>query len=428
MKVVVNELEQCKRGIEVEVPGETVSQEMERVFREYSHRAKVPGFRKGKIPMDVVRRRFAGEVREEVVGNMVREYAFKALEEKKLDPIQAPVLEKVSYEAGQPLTFKATFEVRPEIKLENYRGVAVKVAPQEVSDEMVESSVKGLAERAAKLEAVSGRPVQKGDYAIGTLSCKFVKGKGKDLEDEQLFLEAGAENNHPDFNAAILGMNAGDSRTFETKYPDDYNAEALRGCTVSYTVNVKEIKKKVVPPIDDELAKELGSFESLADLRAKVREELERRAKEAEESEAKNRILAELVKRHPMEVPESLIESQMDGRLQSIAREMASRGVDPTKADVNWKEEREKMRPASIDSVRAILILEAIAAAEGIEVKEDDLNAWLREEAKRHNTTVADVKQKLSENTGMSGVRKQIVREKSLDFLLRDAIITHEVT
>lgn len=428
MKVVINELAQCKRGLEVEVPTEAVSEEMERVFREYSHRAKVPGFRKGKIPMDVVRRRFAGEVREEVVGNMVREYAFKALEEKKLEPIQAPVLEKVSYESGQPLTFKATFEVRPEIKLENYRGVAVKVAPQKVSDEMIESSVKGLAERAAKLEAVSGRPVQKGDYAIGTLACKFIKGRGKDLEEEQLFLEAGAENNHPDFNAAILGMNAGDSRSFETKYPDDYNAAVLRGCTVAYTVNVKEIKTKVIPPIDDDLAKELGNFQSLEDLRTKVREELERRAAEAEQAEAKNRILAELVKRHPMEVPESLIESQMDGRLQSIAREMASRGVDPTKAEINWKEEREKMRPASVDSVRAMLILEAIAAAEGIEVKEDDLNAWLREEAKRHNTTVADVKEKLSENTGLSGVRKQIVREKSLDFLLADAIITHEVT
>jgi len=359
---------------------------------------------------------------------MVREYAFKALEEKKLDPIQPPVLENVSYETGQPLTFKATFEVRPQIKLENYRGVAVKVAPRKVSDEMVESSVKGLAERAAKLEAVSGRPVQKGDYAIGTLSCRFLKGKGKELKNEQLFLEAGAENNHPDFNAAILGLSAGESRSFETTYPDDYNAEALRGCTVAYTVNVKEIKMKVVPPIDDELAKEIGNFQSLDELRAKVREELERRAAEAEQSEAKNKILAELVKRHPMEVPESMIEAQMDSRLESIAREMASRGVDPTKADVNWKEERDKMRPASTDSVRAMLILEAIAAEEGIEVKEDDLNAWLREEAKRHNMTVADVKQKLSENTGLSGVRKQIVREKSLDFLLRDAIITHEVT
>jgi trigger factor len=428
MKVVVNELAQCKRGLEVEVPTEAVAQEMERVYREYSHRAKVPGFRKGKIPMDIVRRRFAGEVREEVVGNMVREYAFKALEEHKLEPIQPPVLEKVSYESGQPLTFKATFEVRPQIRLESYRGVAVKVARQQVSDEMVSLSIKSLAERAAKLEAVSGRPAQKGDYAVGTLSCRFVKGSGKDLQDEQLFLEAGAEDNHPDFNAAILGLNAGDSRTFETTYPDDYNAEALRGCTVAYTVNVKEIKKKVVPPIDDDLAKELGNFQSLEELRSKVREQLERRASEAEQSEAKNRILAELVKRHPVEVPESLVEAQMDGRLQSIAREMASRGIDPTKADVNWKEEREKLRPASVDSVRAVLILEAIAAAEGIDVQEDDLNAWLREEAKRHDTTVADVKRKLSENTGLSGVRKHIVREKSLDFLLRDAIITHEVT
>jgi trigger factor len=428
MKVVVNELAQCKRGLEVEVPTETVAEEMERLFREYSHRAKVPGFRKGKIPMDIVRRRFAGEVREEVVGKMVREYAFKALEERKLEPIQQPVLEKVSYEAGQPLTFKATFEVRPQIKLADYRGIAVKVVPQQVSDEMIESSVRGLAERAAKLEAVSGRPVQKGDYAIGSLSCKFTRGRGKDLQDDQLFLEAGAEDNHPDFNAAILGLNAGESRSFETKYPDDYNAAVLRGCTVAYTVTVKEIKKKVVPPLDDDLAKELGNFQALDELRAKVRDELERRAAEAEQTEAKNKILAELVNRHSMEIPESLIEAQMDGRLQRIASEMASRGVDPTKAEVNWKEEREKMRPASIDSVRAMLILEAIAAAEGIELKEDDLNAWLREEARRHNTTVADVKGKLTENAGLSGVKKQIVREKSLDFLLRDAIITHEVT
>jgi trigger factor len=223
-------------------------------------------------------------------------------------------------------------------------------------------------------------------------------------------------------------VNAGESRSFETKYPDDYNAAELRGCTVAYTVTVKEIKKKVVPPLDDDLAKELGEFQSLDELRAKVRNELERRAAEAEQAEAKNRILAELVKRHSMEVPESLIEAQMDGRLQGIARKMASSGVDPTKAEVNWKEEREKMRPASVDSVRAMLILEAIAAAEGIEVKEDDLNAWLREEARQHNTTVADVKGKLTENAGLSGVRKQIVRQKSLDFLLRDAIITHEVT
>ncbi len=428
MKVVVNELERCKRGLEVEVPPDTVSDEMERAFREYATRAKVPGFRKGKTPMAVVRKRFGGEVREEVVGRMVREFAYKALEERKLEPVQAPVLDEVKYESGQPLTFKATFEVRPVVKVSEYKAIPVKVTPRKVTAEMVENSVKGLAERAAKLEAISGRPVQKGDYAIGTLACRFVKGRGKELKGEPLFLEAGAEKNHPDFNAAVLGLNAGDSRSFETSYPDDYNAAALRGCTVSYTIELKEIKEKVVPPLDDDLAKELGSLQSMEELRGKVREELERHAQEAERSEARNKILAELVRRHPMDVPESMIDQQIDGRLESIAREMMARGVDPTKSDVNWAEERDKLRPASTDAVRATLILDAVASAETITATEEDLNSWLRNEAGKHNMSVGSLKEKLAENARLSGVRKQIVREKSLDFLLRDAIITHEVT
>jgi trigger factor len=191
---------------------------------------------------------------------------------------------------------------------------------------------------------------------------------------------------------------------------------------------LKEIKEKVVPPLNDDLAKELGSFQSMEELRGKVREEMERHAQEAERSEARNKILAELVRRHPMDVPESMIDLQIDGRLESIAREMVARGVDPTKADVNWAEERDKLRPASTDAVRATLILDAIASAETITASEEDLNSWLRHEAEKHKMSVGSLKEKLAENARLSGVRKQIVREKSLDFLLSGAIITHEVT
>jgi trigger factor len=427
MKVVVNELEGCKRGLEVEIPSEQVSEELEKSIREYSRHARVPGFRQGKIPLDVVRQRFGKDVREEVVGRMVREYSFKALEEKKLQPVDAPVLNHVHYEAGQPLTFKATFEVRPVVSVTDYHGIPIAVAKRQVSPEMVQAALADLAERAAKLEEVTGRPVQKGDFVVGTLSCRFLKGKGKSLADEPLFLEAGAENNHPDFNAAILGAEAGDVRSFETTYPDEEKAGALRGCSVSYTIKIKELKKKVLPNIDDNLAKELGDFSGLAALEEKVRSELERRAKSSEEAEAKDKILSYLVERHPIEVPVAMIEAEVDRRLESIVREMISEGKDPSKLQVDWNEERAKLIPGATKTVRAMLILEAMAEQEGIQATEDDVNGWLKEEARRRQTTVGALKDQVAQSERLSGLRRQIVREKSLDFAFNGANITHEV-
>jgi trigger factor len=427
MKVVVNELEGCKRGLEVEIPGEQVSEELEKSIREYSRHARVPGFRQGKIPLDVVRQRFGKDVRDEVVGRMVREYSARALEEKKLLPVDAPVLNEVHYEAGRPLTFKATFEVRPVVTVADYRGMAISVARRQVTPEMVAASLAELADRAAKLEEITGRPVQKGDFVVGTLSCRFLKGKGKNLVDEPLFLEAGAENNHPDFNAAILGAQAGDARSFETTYPDEERAGALRGCSVSYTIKIKELKKKVLPNIDDNLAKELGDFQNLAELEKKVKSELERRAKASEEAEAKDKILSYLVERHPIEVPVAMIDSEVDRRLESIVREMIAEGKDPSKAQVDWNEERAKLVPGATKMVRAMLILEAIAEQEGLQATEDDVNAWLKEEARRRQTTVGALKDQLSQSERLSGLRRQIVREKSLDFAFNGANITHEV-
>jgi trigger factor len=258
------------------------------------------------------------------------------------------------------------------------------------------------------------------------MSCRFLKGQGKDLENESLFLEAGAENNHPDFNAAILGLSPGETRSFETAYPDDYASEALRGRTVAYTVNLREIKRKVVPPVSDDLARELGQFADLAELRAKVRESLDRRAAETERLEAKDILLGELVGQHNFEVPPSLVEAHIDGRLEGAVRDMVERGLDPLKAKIDWKEEREKMRDGAVRSVRAMIILEAIAAQERIEAGDEDVNTWLRDEARRHNTSVSALKEQLSQNGRLEPIRRQIVREKSLDFVLNGATITRE--
>jgi trigger factor len=426
VKIEIRELERCKRGLEVEIPKERVVEEMNRAFEDYSRHARVPGFRKGRIPLDVVKNRFGKEVRDEVVGRLVRSEALRILDEKRIEPVEAPVLEEVKHEEGGPLSFRATFEVRPTVAVSEYKGIAVTVPRHEVTDEMVEAYLGGMAERAAKLETVGGRPVQKGDYVVGLLSAEFRRGKGKNLKNESLFLEAGSEENHPDFNAAILGMEAGETRRFEVEYPDDYNAVSLRGCVVAYTVDLKEIKRKVVPPVDDELAKEFGTFSSLEEMRGRVREEIGRRAGEAERAEARQRILVTLVSRHQVDVPDAMVEAQLDTRLEAMAREMIARGIDPVKSGVNWPEEREKARGGAVDAVRAMLILDAIAAREGIAATEDEVNDWLKDEARRHNTNVATVKERLGQNARLTGVRRQIVREKSLDYLLQGANITRE--
>jgi trigger factor len=426
MKVVVNELDSCRRGLEVEIPPERVTEELERSLREYARRAQIPGFRQGHIPIDIVRRRFGREVREDVIDRMVREYARRALEEKKLQPVEAPVLDQVDYEAGRPLTFRATFEVRPVVTASGYHKMDVAVRRRQVTDEMIEASLGDLAERAAKLETVEGRPVQKGDHVVGTLSCRFLKGEGRDLKEEPLLLEAGSPDNHPDFNAAILGAEAGSTKTFEVAYPEDYRAEGLRGRTVAYTLAIREIKKKVVPPVDDELAKELGDFQDLGGLREKVRSELERRARLAERIEAQDRILGRLVDSHNFEVPATLVEAHLDGRLEGMAREMMAQGIDPLKEGVDWNEERDRVRPAAEKAVRAALILEAIAAQEAIGATEEDLALWLREEARRHRTNPSALRDELARNARLESVRRQIVREKTLDFLVDGANITHE--
>lgn len=426
MKVVVNEIGICRRGLEIEVPDDHVRDEIERSYREYARHAKMPGFRQGKIPLDVVRQRFGKEVRDDVVGRLVRESVLKALEEKELQPIDAPVLDRVDYEPGRPLTLTASFEVRPVVTVSGYHGMKATVRRRLVTEEMVETSLGELADRAAKLEAVEGRPVQKGDYIVGTMSCQFLKGQGKNLDNESLFLEAGAETNHPDFNAAILGLSPGENRSFETNYPDDYASEALRGRTVAYAVTLKEIKKKVVPPINDDLARELGQFTDLADLRAKVRQELDRRAAESERLEVKDHLLGELVSHHTFEVPPSMVEAHIDGRLEGAVRDLMGRGIDPTKAKIDWREEREKLRDGAVKSVRAMIILEAIAAQEQIETGDEDVTAWLRDEARRHNTSVSALKDELAQKGRLEPLRRQIVREKSLDFVLNGATITRE--
>jgi trigger factor len=426
MKVTISELNSVKRGMEVEIPPEVVATELEKAYENYRRSVRIPGFRKGRIPLAIVKQRYAKQVEGEVLSGLIEEYAHRALDENRIHPIHRPVLDEYDYRQGESLVFRTTFEVRPALEIRDYRGIPVTRREPKITEEMVEENLEALRQRAAKYATQPDHAAQDGDVVVGTLSGRFIEGKGKDFSGEAISMRVGSEENHPDFNAALGGVGAGETRTFQVRYPEDYPSGVLAGRLVEYTLNAREIKVREIPPMDDDLAKEVGEFQSLADLREHLRRELERRGKAASDGEAKDRILTQLVEKHEFEVPEALVEAQLDRQVEDAVRDLLMKGIDPQHAEVNWKEEREKGRPMAVKRVRAMLILEAIASQESLTVTADDLNERLRHEAGRQNVSVADLKEQLARKGQLEGLERQLQREKALDFLLDHATISRE--
>lgn len=426
MKVTINELNSYKRGMEVEVPPDVVSAEMEKAYEAYRRGVRIPGFRTGRIPLSLVKQRFGKQVEGEVLSHLIEKYAREALEEKRIQPIHRPILDEYDYRQGEPFVFRATFEVRPALRIEAYRDIRVSRREALVPEAKVEESLDALRERAARYSSAEGRRAEPGDVVVGTLSGRFLEGTGKDFTGEPVTMTVDSEENHPEFNTALKGISAGEHRMFQVRYPDDYPSGVLAGRLLEYVLVAGEVKIRELPALDDDLAREIGDFPSLAALREHVRQEMVRRENAVADSEAKDKILTELVEKHDFEVPESLIEAQLDRQVEDQVRGMLIRGIDPHHAEVNWKEEREKGRPVAIRRVKAMLILEAIASQESIAVTPEEMNERLRDEARRQKVSVAELKEQLARKGHLESLERQLTREKSLDFLLDHATISRE--
>jgi trigger factor len=424
--VTISELNSVKRGMQVEIPPEVVATEMEKAYENYRRNIRIPGFRKGKIPLTIVKQRYGKQVEGEVLSGLIEEYAHRALDEQRIRPIHHPVLDEYDYRQGEPFVFRTTFEVRPSLDIRDYRGIPVTRREAKVTDEMVEENLSQLRERAAKYSTRPDRRAETGDVVVGTLSGRFLEGKGKDFSGEAISMQVGSEDNHPDFNGALAGLAADETRTFQVKYAEDYPSGVLAGRRVEYTLAARELKVREIPPLDDELAKEIGQFQSLAELREHVRQELARRSRAAADAEAKDKILTQLVDKNEFEVPDSLVESQLDRQVEDAVRSLLLQGIDPHHAEVNWKERREEGRPMAVKRVRAMLILESIASGESLTVGVDELNERLLPDAKRQNVSVAELKEQLARKGQLEGLERQLQREKALDFLLDHATISRE--
>jgi trigger factor len=420
----------CKREIELEIPAENVQKATEKVARDIARIARIPGFRPGKAPVTLVRRRFADDIQGEVVQSLVPEYLEKALDEKKLVPVTRPEVDKVEFKEGEPLRFRAVFEVLPEFELGDYKNLAVQVDEIEVGDAQVDKTLEEMRERAATFVPVEGRPAQDGDHVLVKLSGAPAEG-GDPVQADNILVNIGAEETLASFTENLRGANAGETRQFEARYPDDYPDEKLAGKTYNYSVEVQGIKEKKVPELNDEFAKDAAAtagpdaanITTLDELRKKIHENLDAAKEQQQNSQAREKILAELVKQHDFPVPEALIEGQMDTRLERMARSLAAQGVDPRAVNVDWVSLRRRQRDNAVSDVKAELLLDRIATAENIDATDEDVEKEIATLAEQSGESATALRARLTKQGALDRIKSKLRSEKTIDWLYRTARI-----
>jgi len=420
------------REIEVEVAADEVSKTFKTITKRYQKLARIPGFRAGKVPESLVRSKFAKELRQEVLESLVAERFRKAIDEQKLRPISEPQLLDLQLHDGQPLKFKAAFEVAPEISVDGYDSVKVARPEVALTEDEYQAELSRVLDSHATVEPVDeDRSLVDGDWA----EIQF-KGEVKDLAQtvteeglantnkkepitgEDVLVEIGGKNTLPAFNDALRGAKPGQEMTFEVSYPADFGEQRLAGQTVSYDVTVNAIKKKTYPERDAEFAKQLGNYESWDDFETKLREMASDRKKNALESQARDKMLDELVHKFQFPVPESFVQQQVDARLDRGLRALAQQGMTAeAMRQLDFGRLREAQRDQALNEVKASMILDKIGEAENVAISDNDIDRELLMLSIQSREPLEALRGRLSKDGGLDRIREQMRREKTASVL-----------
>jgi trigger factor len=419
-----------KREIEVEIPVAEVTRQTESLIQKYQKVARIPGFRRGHVPASIIRQRFTEEIKTDMVEALIPRFFKQEAERLSLHPVSQPRVTDLHLHDGEPLRFKASFEVLPEIKLKDYKELRAEKPDVSVSEADIEQALSDLRERHATFNAVEGRALADGDFAQVSLdgnpkatageeqSAATKKEEGQPVHMDEVLVEISGQNTMPEFTANLRGAGVGDERTFDVKYPDDTQDKRLAGKTFSYQVKVQAIKTKTLPELNEEFVKHLGEFQTIYDLRKTIREQMESEKKHQLEHDAKEKLVGELIERNDFEVPDSLIEQQIDIRLERGLRALAAQGLTAEqmkKMDLNRL--RGGQRDQAIHDVKAALLLERVAEEENVQVSDDELNQEMESLARQSKQTSEAVRARLTRDGGLDRIRTRIRNEKTLDFL-----------
>jgi len=415
-----------RREIAVEIPVEEVTRETNALIQKYQKLARIPGFRRGHVPASVIRQRFSEDLKSDVVEALVPRYFRKEADRQGLIPVSQPQVTDLHLKDNEPLRFKASFEVMPEIKVDGYKELRAEKPEITVTDEEVEQSLNGVREQHATFTSVEGRPLADGDYAQVSLDGKPkdgpTDGQDKPVHMDEVLVEIAGKNTMPEFTENLRGASAGDERVFEVTYAPDAQEQRLAGKTFTYTVKVQSIKQKSLPELDDQFATQLGEFKTLDEVRQRIRESMEAERKHTAEHEAKDKLVAELVKRSEFEVPEALVDRQIDVRLERGLRALAAQGMkaeDIKKMDLNRL--RVGQRDQALQEVKASLLLDKIAEEEKIEVSDAEIDREIEALATQSKQTPEAIRARLTRDGALDRIRNRIRSEKTLDFLYRQS-------
>lgn len=417
-------VESTKRDIEIQVPQEEVARETEALIQKYQKLARIPGFRRGHVPASVVRQRFKQEIQNDVIDALVPKFFRKETERLGLVPVSQPRVTDLHVHDGEGLHFKASFEVMPEIKVEGYKELRAEHPEIAVAEQEVEDQLKALQEQKATFAPIEGRAVAEGDYAQVSLdgTPKEQDEGAKPVHMDDVLVEIGGKNTMQEFTDNLQGTNPGDERAFDVHYPDDFSDERLRGKVFSYKVKVNAIKQKSLPELNDDFVKELGEFKTLEEVRTRIREGMEHDRRHEAERNAKDKLLGELIRRNEFEVPEALVEHQVDLRLDRGLRALAAQGMrEEDMKKMDFGRLRAGQREQAVQEVKASLLLEKIADSENIQVGDDEINAEIESLAKQTNQAPDAIRARLTRDGALDRIRNRIRNEKALDFLYRQS-------
>lgn len=435
MKAEFIDVSDTRKNLVVEIPSTVVDAEIDKVSRDYSRAARVPGFRPGKVPAKVVRQRFRDQILHDVAHGLIPRAVDEALRERGVEPVNTPDIRDVVVEEGQPLKFTATFETVPPIDPGDYSGLTLHRKHVHVSDAEVEQALSKLRESAARYEPIENRGVQLGDSVVMDIK-RTAEAKPEDPENptggphtdrhDNVSVDIGGPANPPGFDEELIGLSVGENKLFDIHYPSDYTIQELAGTDVQYDVTVKAIRKRIVPDLDDEFAKDLGQFDSLDGLRERVRADLEHEASHEAERETRAGLLRQLASRVAFDVPASLLDREIDRRVEEFVRRLIEQQIDPMRTNINWEEFRERQKDAAMEAVRSALVLDEIARREAITASERDVDEEIERYAERTARTPAAVRARLEKEGGLARLYAGLRRERTVEFLLSRATAASE--
>jgi trigger factor len=407
----------CTRDVEVTIPAEEVSKAFRSTLKRYQKQARIPGFRAGKVPESLIRGRFNEQIRQDVVESVLPEHFRAAIAESKLKPVSQPQVTELHLVDGEPLTFKAVFEVVPEIDITGYQEIKVQRPETTLTDEEVRAELDRVRDSRSTMEPVEeSRPLVDGDYAQISFKGQVTDESApiaEPIEGNDVNLEVGGANTLPAFNDALRGASVGQELKFEVSYPADFGEQRLAGRTIAYDVEIRGIKRKISPELNDEFAKELGEYESMDDFKTKMREHLASDKARTLEAQTKDQILSALANKYDFPVPETLVQQQIDAKLDSGLRALAQQGMSTEQMrQLDFNRIRAAQRENAVAEVKGMLLLDRIGDEEKIEVSNEELEQELAMLSVQLREPVETLRARLTADGSIAKLREQTRREK----------------